>query len=145
MRKILLMIISGVSFCTIPVHAQFCTIATTPQRYKVEALYEDMKKPEPMPGSTVPVQEMASEGLGVAETADVRKKIWIDAISACLSLRRIPPPRSLFFFPPPPSPPPATWAVHFRIFFCNAVCQIQNFFFVVSSRVKSSGIDQNVS
>lgn len=90
MRKILLMIISGVSFCTIPVHAQFCTIATTPQRYKVEALYEDMKKPEPMPGSTVPVQEMASEVLGVAETADVRKKIWIDRyLSVSYPLRRI--------------------------------------------------------
>lgn len=90
MRKILLMIISGVSFCTIPVHAQFCTIVTTPQRYKVEALYEDMKKPEPMPGSTVPVQEMASKVLGVAETADVRKKIWIDRyLSVSYPLRRI--------------------------------------------------------
>lgn len=90
MRKILLMIISGVSFCTIPVHAQFCTIATTPERYKVEALHEDMKKPEPMPGSTVPVQEMASEVLGVAETADVRKKIWIDRyLSVSYPLRRI--------------------------------------------------------
>lgn len=93
MRKILLMIISGVSFCTIPVHAQFCTIATTPERYKVEALHEGMKKPEkpePMPGSTVPVQEMASEVLRVAETADVRKKIWIDRyLSVSYPLRRI--------------------------------------------------------
>lgn len=72
------MIISGVSFYSIPVHAQFCTIATTPERYKVEALHEDMKKPEPVPGSTVPVPEMASEVLGAAETADVRKKTWID-------------------------------------------------------------------
>lgn len=90
MRKILLMIISGVSFCTIPVHAQFCTIATPPERYKVEALHEDMKKLEPMPGSTVPVQEMASEVLGVAETADVRKKTWIDRyLSVSYPLRRI--------------------------------------------------------
>lgn len=90
MRKILLMIISGVSFCTIPVHAQFCTIVTTPERYKVEAQHEDMKKPEPMPGSTVPVQEMASEVLGVAETADVRKKTWIDRyLSVSYPLRRI--------------------------------------------------------
>ena len=84
------MIISGVSFCTIPVHAQFCTIVTTPERYKVEALHEDMKKPEPMPGSTVPVQETASEVLGVAETADVRKKTWIDRyLSVSYPLRRI--------------------------------------------------------
>jgi hypothetical protein len=56
----------------------------------VKALYEDMKKPEPMPGSTVPVQEMASEVLGVAETADVRKKIWIDRyLSVSYPLRRI--------------------------------------------------------
>lgn len=43
-----------------------------------------------MPGSTVPVQEMASEVLGVAETADVRKKIWIDRyLSVSYPLRRI--------------------------------------------------------
>ena len=90
MRKILLMIISSVWFCTIPVHAQFCTIATTPERYKVEALHEDMKKPEPMPGNMVPVQEMASEVLGVAETADIRKKTWIDRyLSVSYPLRRI--------------------------------------------------------
>lgn len=84
MRKILLMIISGVSFCTIPVHAQFCTIATTPQRYKVEALYEDMKKPEPMPGSTVPVQEMASEVLGWLKLPMSARRYGSTAISACL-------------------------------------------------------------
>ena len=68
----------------------FCTIATTPERYKVEALHEDMKKPEPTPGSTIPVQEMASEVLGVAETADVRKKTWIDRyLSVSYPLRRI--------------------------------------------------------
>ena len=43
-----------------------------------------------MPGSTVPVQETASEVLGVAETADVRKKTWIDRyLSVSYPLRRI--------------------------------------------------------
>lgn len=43
-----------------------------------------------MPGSTVPVQEMASEVIGVAETADVRKKICIDRyLSVSYPLRRI--------------------------------------------------------
>lgn len=43
-----------------------------------------------MPGSTVPVQEMASEVLRVAETADVRKKTWIDRyLNVSYPLRRI--------------------------------------------------------
>ncbi|GAA6254289.1 M23 family metallopeptidase [Bacteroides sp. f07] len=43
-----------------------------------------------MPGSMVLVQEMASEVLRVAETADVRKKIWIDRyLSVSYPLRHI--------------------------------------------------------
>ena len=72
MRKILLIAISGVSFCTMPAQAQFNTIAKTPERYKVEALQEGMKKPEPTPESMAPVQETSTK------PADESKKLWID-------------------------------------------------------------------
>lgn len=72
MRKILLIAISGISFCTMPVQAQFNTIAKTPERYKVEALQEGMKKPEPTPESMAPAQETSTK------PADESKKLWID-------------------------------------------------------------------
>lgn len=81
---------AGVLFCTVPAKAQFSTIAAIPERYKVKVLRDDMKKPEPMPGSMVPVQEMATEVFDVAETDDVRKKIWIDRyLSVSYPLSRI--------------------------------------------------------
>lgn len=84
MRKILLLIISCISFCTMPVLAQFNTIAKTPERYKVEALQEDMKKQEPTPESAAPVQETS------VKPADERKKLWIDRyLSVSYPLQRI--------------------------------------------------------
>ena len=84
MRKILLLIISGVSFCTMPVQAQFNTIAKTPERYKVEALQEGMKKQEPTPESAAPVQETS------VKSADKRKQSWIDRyLSVSYPLQRI--------------------------------------------------------
>ena len=72
MRKILLIAISGVSFCTMPAQAQFNTIAKTPERYKVEALQEGMKKPEPTPESMAPVQETSTK------PAAESKQLWSD-------------------------------------------------------------------
>ena len=84
MRKILLIAISGISFCTMPVQAQFNTIAKTPERYKVEALQEGMKKPEPTPESMAPVQETSTK------PADESKKLWIDRyLSVSYPLQRI--------------------------------------------------------
>ena len=84
MRKILLMIISGVSFCTMPVQAQFNTIAKTPERYKVETLQEGMKKQEPTPESMAPAQEISTK------PADESKKLWIDRyLSVSYPLQRI--------------------------------------------------------
>ena len=84
MRKILLIAISGVSFCTMPAQAQFNTIAKTPERYKVEALQEGMKKPEPTPESMAPVQETSTK------PADESKKLWIDRyLSVSYPLQRI--------------------------------------------------------
>ena len=84
MRKILLIAISGVSFCTMPAQAQFNTIAKTPERYKVEALQEGLKKPEPTPESMAPVQETSTK------PADESKKLWIDRyLSVSYPLQRI--------------------------------------------------------
>ena len=84
MRKILLIAISGVSFCTMPVQAQFNTIAKTPERYKVEALQEGIKKPEPTPESMAPAQETSTK------PADESKKLWIDRyLSVSYPLQRI--------------------------------------------------------
>lgn len=72
MRKILLMTISGVLFCGIPVQAQFNTIAGIPERYKVETLRKDMEKQEPTSENEAPIQKTS------AEPAGERKKLWID-------------------------------------------------------------------
>lgn len=78
------MIISGVSFCTIPVQAQFNTIAKMPARYKVEALQEGMEKPEAALASAASVQESS------AKPADGRKKLWIDRyLSVSYPLRQM--------------------------------------------------------
>ena len=67
-----------------PVQAQFNTIAKTPERYKVEALQEGMKKQEPTPESAAPVQETS------VKSADKRKQSWIDRyLSVSYPLQRI--------------------------------------------------------
>ena len=67
-----------------PAQAQFNTIAKTPERYKVEALQEGMKKPEPTPESMAPVQETSTN------PADESKKLWIDRyLSVSYPLQRI--------------------------------------------------------
>lgn len=67
-----------------PAQAQFNTIAKTPERYKVEALQEGMKKPEPTPESMAPVQETSTK------PADESKKLWIDRyLSVSYPLQRI--------------------------------------------------------
>lgn len=84
MRKILLMIISGISFCPIPVQAQFNTVAVILERCKVETLQEGMEKQEPIPDSTAPVQETSMK------PADESKKLWIDRyLSVSYPLRQI--------------------------------------------------------
>lgn len=67
-----------------PAQAQFNTIAKTPERYKVEALQEGMKKQEPTPESMAPAQETSTK------PADESKKLWIDRyLSVSYPLQRI--------------------------------------------------------
>lgn len=84
MKKILLMIISGFSFCTIPVQAQFNTIAKIPGRYRVETLQEGVEKPEATLASATSVQEPS------AKPSDGHKKLWIDRyLSVSYPLRQM--------------------------------------------------------
>lgn len=90
MKKMLLMMISGISLSAMPVYAQFNTVAAIPDRYKVEVLRTGADKAEPMPVSAAPVQGASADVLASALPVDVRKKMWIDRyLGVCYPLRSI--------------------------------------------------------
>lgn len=90
MRKMLLMIMSGISLCVMPAYAQFNTVATVPNRYKVEVLRTGTDKAEPTPESAAPVQGTPTDVLASASSVDVRKKMWIDRyLGVCYPLQSI--------------------------------------------------------
>lgn len=90
MRKILLMIISGISCCVCPAKAQFHTVAAVSNRYKVEALQTGTDKAEPATDCAAPKQDVPAELLASASPVDVDKKRWIDRyLSVCYPLQNI--------------------------------------------------------
>lgn len=90
MRKILLMMMSGISLGAMPVHAQFNTVATAPNRYRVEVPRTGTDKAEPTPDSTAPVQGASTDALASASSVEARKKMWIDRyLGVCYPLRNI--------------------------------------------------------
>lgn len=90
MRKILLMMMSGISLWAMPAQAQFNTVVTVPDRYKVKVLRSGTDKAEPTPESVAPVQSASADVLASASPVDVRKKIWIDRyLGVCYPLRSI--------------------------------------------------------
>lgn len=90
MKKMLLIMMSGISLCTIPAYAQFNTIITVPNRYRVEVLHTATDKAEPTPESAAPIQGASADVLASASPVDVRKKIWIDRyLGVCYPLRSI--------------------------------------------------------
>lgn len=90
MRKILLMMISGISLWAMPAQGQFHTVATVPNRYRVEVLRAATDKAEPTPESAAPVQDTLTDVLSSALSVDVRKKMWIDRyLGVCYPLRNI--------------------------------------------------------
>lgn len=90
MRKILLMMMSGISFCTIPAYAQFNTVAAISDRYKVEALHTGAEAAKPTPESAVAVPGASADISASASPVDVRKKMWIDRyLGVCYPLRSI--------------------------------------------------------
>lgn len=90
MKKILLMMMSGISLGAMPAHAQFNTVATVPNRYRVEVLRTDTEKTKPTPESAVPGQGAPTDILASAPPVDVRKKMWVDRyLGVCYPLRNI--------------------------------------------------------
>lgn len=88
MRKILLMMMSGISLWAVPAQAQFNTVATVPNRYRVEVLRTGTDKADPVPESTA--QGAPTDVLTSAPSVDVRKKMWIDRyLGVCYPLRNI--------------------------------------------------------
>ena len=71
MRKILLLMMTGVSLCITTAKAQFNTVAVTPTRYKMEALDMGLDQAEPAPESEVSIQEVST---GIPVSADMDKK-----------------------------------------------------------------------
>lgn len=81
---------SVISLCAMPARAQFNTIASVPNRYKVEVLREGMDKAESIPVSTVPAQDAPTDVLTSVSPADVQKKMWVGRyLSVSYPLQRI--------------------------------------------------------
>lgn len=69
MRKILWMMTAGVLFYTVPVKAQFNTVAVVPARYKLEVRHTGTDKTESTPENTVSGQDTP---------ADADRKMWLE-------------------------------------------------------------------
>lgn len=81
---------SGFSLCAMPAYAQFNTVSTVPNRYRVEVLRTGTGKTEPTPESVAPVQGASTDTLASASPVDIRKKKWIDRyLGVCYPLRNI--------------------------------------------------------
>lgn len=81
---------SGVSLCAMPAQAQFNTVASVPNRYKVEVLREGTGKAEPTPAGTVPVQDASVDIPASASPVESRKEIWVGRyLSVSYPLQRI--------------------------------------------------------
>ena len=87
MRKILLLMMTGVSLCITTAKAQFNTVAVTPTRYKMEVLDMGLDQAEPASESEISVQEVST---GIPVSADMDKKKWMDRyLSVSYPLRYI--------------------------------------------------------
>ena len=87
MRKILLLMMTGVSLCITTAKAQFNTVAVTPTRYKIEVLDMGLDQAEPASESEISVQEVST---GIPVSADMDKKKWMDRyLSVSYPLRYI--------------------------------------------------------
>lgn len=92
MKKYLLITISGISLCAIPVKAQFNTVATVPDRSQVEVSQTDADMAVPASGNpelamVVPTDALMTE---LPDDAEALKRKWIDRyLSVCYPLRNI--------------------------------------------------------
>ena len=90
MKKMILTIVSGVSLCAMPAQAQFNTVASVPNRYKVELLREGTDKAEPTPEGAVPAQGTPADIPVSASPVESHKEIWVGRyLSVSYPLQRI--------------------------------------------------------
>lgn len=90
MKKMILTIVSGVSLCAMPAQAQFNTVASVPNRYKVEVLREGTDKAEPTPEGAVPAQGTPADIPVSASPVESHKEIWVGRyLSVSYPLQRI--------------------------------------------------------
>ena len=81
---------SGVSLCAMPAQAQFNTVASVPNRYKVELLREGTDKAEPTPAGDAPVQGAPVDIPASASPVESSKEIWVGRyLSVSYPLQRI--------------------------------------------------------
>lgn len=81
---------AGVSLCAMPTQAQFNTVASIPNRYKVEVLRVGTDKAEPTPAGEVPVQGAPVDIPASASPVESRKEIWVGRyLSVSYPLQRI--------------------------------------------------------
>lgn len=87
MRKILLWMMSIVSLCSLPVRAQFNTVALQPDRCRVELQQAGADEPDLSPSATASTQKaLTNEDTSV----NARKQEWVDRyLSVCYPLRDI--------------------------------------------------------
>lgn len=90
MKKILLMVILGMLLGTIPTRAQFNTVATIPNRCKMETIRVTAGKTDSVSDSTALVHDVLPDMLMAASPVDVERKKWVDRyLSVCYPLRNI--------------------------------------------------------
>lgn len=90
MKKTILTIMPGVLLCAMPAHAQFNTVATIPNRYKVEVLQNGKDDAKPTFDSAALKQGIPSDILASASPVESHKEIWVSRyLSVSYPLRRI--------------------------------------------------------
>lgn len=90
MKKILWMIVSGVSLCVMPAYAQFNTIVTVQNRYKVETSRTGEDKVKPASESMASEKGAPQDLLAAASPDNTHRQAWIKRyLSVSYPLRRI--------------------------------------------------------
>lgn len=81
---------AGISCSVAPVYAQFNTVVTTSDRYRVEVIASDSAKTGAAAGNAFPVQDRAVGDSIPASSDETRKKVWVERyLSVCYPLRQM--------------------------------------------------------
>ncbi|WP_443897943.1 M23 family metallopeptidase [Paraprevotella clara] len=90
MRKRLWVWMAGASCFVLPAHAQFNTVETTADRYKVKVITSDSGRTKAAEGKTVSVQDEIPGDSVPEPSAEAGKKVWIERyLSVSYPLRQV--------------------------------------------------------